>query len=307
MEYTDRQKELIRARLENYYDVEHRGPRKVTWDRICGDIFALTDIRMDDEVLRQFVRRVKRRGVPRIPDTENLRAIVSLLKHVDMLSDKELQEPDVPFALIQLFLQYLRHDEHSEILAPPGALDGVFNSAHALGDGSTRIDVELTLRTDPRNHFIRVAEKLESYTYPPEERHAEASSNIAPILQSRRLSEGWGILTPEDNIIIFMKQRPYAHNHFYTTIAVNPGLWSQTPVKQLALLRHEYPIESSSIPEAPQDVLNEGGSDMICLQFNMAADLSKVVDADFEEVPYTENSANTVDADFTEVPSHRTR
>jgi hypothetical protein len=283
MPYTDRQIELIRGRLETHFDVESRGPRKVTWAGICDAISDLTNVQMDDEVPRQFVRRVKRRGVPRIPSNENLAAIISFLKHIDMISDKELEEPEIPFLLIRLLLEYLRPDEHSEILRPPFWLAGVFNSVHPSEDKSNRIGVELTLRTDHNDHVIRVAEKLESHAYPAEGTHTEASSNIVPILESRRLSEGWGVLTPEDNVVIFMKQKPYAHNHFYTTIALNPGLWSETSARQLVLLRHEYPIEPDPIPEALEDVLKEAGSDMMCLRFNKTEDLYKVVDADFEE------------------------
>jgi hypothetical protein len=284
MPYTDRQTELIRGRLETYYDVESRGSRKVTWKGICDAIFDLTNVQMDEEVPRQFVRRVKRRGEPRIPDEKNLPAIVSFLKHIDMLSDKELEEPEIPFLLIRLLLEYLRPDAHSEILPPPRRLDGVFNSINPSRDKSGRIDVELILRTDHHNPVIRVAEKLESHACPVEATPTEASSNMAPILQRRQLSEGWAVLTPEDNVVIFMKQKPYAHNHFYTTIALNPGLWSETSARQLVLLRHEYPIEPYPIPEALEDVLKEAGSDMMCLRFNKTEDLDKVVDADFEEV-----------------------
>ena len=277
--------ELIRGRLETYYDVESRGPRKVTWGGICDEIFDLMNVQMDPEVLRQFVRRVKRRGVPRIPSDENLAAVISFLKHKDMLSDEELKEPEIPFLLIRLLLEYLRPDEHSEILRPPLRFAGVFNSALASEDKSNRIDVELTLRTDNRDHFMRVAEKFELYAYPPDAMQDKESTNIAPMLQNRRLSEGWGVMTPEDNVIIFMKQKPYAHNHFYTTIALNPSLWSETSARQLVLLRHGYPGEVDPIPEVLEDVFKEAGSDMMCLRFNKTVDLDKVVDADFEEVP----------------------
>jgi hypothetical protein len=304
--YTDRQIKLIRDRLKTYQLVQHAGPQRMTWLGVCGRIFHEVKVRMDEEVLRQFVEKVSRKGrpdKPRIPSPRNLKAIVDFLSHeeIDMLSAEELKEPDIPFALIQLFLEYLKPDEHSEIFSPPYRFAGIFNSVCLLADKSSRIDVELTLRIDDGNHFIRVSEKLESYALPSETAHAEASPKMVPTLQNRRFSDGWAILTPEDNIVIFMKQKPYAHNHFYTTIALTPGLWSETSARQLVVLRHEYPAEPESFPEAVENILNEAGSDMMCLRFTKTEVLDDVVDGEFIEVSQGETADKNAETDIGEV------
>ena len=95
----DRRIELIRARLEAYYDVKSRGPGRASWKTICGEMYETIGVKMDEEIPRQFVRRIKRREQPRVPDKENLEAIVSFLCHPDiaLLSEEELNEPEVPY------------------------------------------------------------------------------------------------------------------------------------------------------------------------------------------------------------------
>ena len=166
MDQPDRRIELIRARLESYYDVEARGPKKVTWGGICDHIFDLTGVQMDGESLRQFVRRIRRRNRPRVPSTENLEAISSFLCHpdIDMLAPEELEEPEIPFHSIRSLLEFLRHDQDSEISPPPPALAGVYRAIHPSPETSTQINVELTFKVDGRDHVIRLSEVLELYT-----------------------------------------------------------------------------------------------------------------------------------------------
>jgi hypothetical protein len=61
--------------------------------------------------------------------------------------------------------------------------------------------------------------------------------------KSRKHSRGWAILTPEDNLLAFMKDEPYGYNHYYLTLLIEGELWSRPTVGRLALLRHDYPLE----------------------------------------------------------------
>jgi hypothetical protein len=98
MAYTERQIELIRARLKTYYGDGHPGPGKITWGGFCDEIFALTQVHVDAEVLRQFVYRTQRRDRPRIPRQEILDAFVLFLTHPDvgMLSPEQLRDAGAP-------------------------------------------------------------------------------------------------------------------------------------------------------------------------------------------------------------------
>jgi hypothetical protein len=208
---------------------------------------------MDDEVLRQFVRRIKRRGVPRIPSDENLAAIALFLMHrdIEMLLEKELEEPEVPHSFVNFLLKFLRNDEHSAILPPPRILSGVFRGRYPSEDGSPYRWVNLTLDITEGDYIIRLSETSEIYATP--------LLFNKRVVESRQPSEGWAILTPEDNLLMFMKQKPYGHNYYYFTVALHPSVWSDTSAEQLALFRHAYPAECDPKEKSFEELMTETG------------------------------------------------
>jgi hypothetical protein len=269
LDQPDRRIELIRARLEAYYDAESRGPRRVTWGGICDEIFDLTGVQMDDENLRQYVRRTMRRGQPRVPTDEHLEAIVSFLTHpdIDRLSREELEEPEIPFHSIRSLLEFLRHDEHSEISPPPHALGGVYHAIYRPS-GLTRFDIELTFRVEKGDHVVRLSEVSEMHTGHSAMVFRKDFRGKPGRLEKRQQGEGWAILTPENNLFMFMKKKPYGHNYYYLTVAFNPSIWSDHSASQLALLRHEYPLERDPIPRSWEDLIKETEKDIVFLSFN---------------------------------------
>jgi len=98
LRYTEWQIELLRSLMQAYYDVQHHGPRKMSWGGICDEIEDKTGVLMDEEVPRQWVNRVKRRGEPRIPDDKNLKAIATFFMHEDiaLLDEEELKKLALP-------------------------------------------------------------------------------------------------------------------------------------------------------------------------------------------------------------------
>ena len=55
MVYNDRQRELIRARVKQYYDLHKFGARKMSWGGFCDEVFDNTQLQVRPEVLRQWV------------------------------------------------------------------------------------------------------------------------------------------------------------------------------------------------------------------------------------------------------------
>ena len=273
MAYTDRQIELIRVRLKAYYDLQSLGPRRATWGGLCDEIFDLTNVQMDDEVLRQFAKRVirknreqrRRAGTlperPRLPSAENLNAIISFLCHEDVgvLSPDELRDPQVPYQAIRLLFDFFEGVIHHQI---PSGLSGVYESWSKI-EGTDEFDViwlraRLTLDVELRNPVVHASDKTEVYTLSPENGWE---------LNGTKEGKGWGILIPGNNILIFIQDRFTKSHYSYLTIAINAAIVTYREIVNLALLRHERPIDCDPGSKTIEQLISETDGGTFLLNF----------------------------------------
>jgi hypothetical protein len=142
-----------------------------------------------------------------------------------MLSEKELNEPEIPYRFAKFLLDFLAHPGHNQTL-PPQALSGQYRALRKSTEITRR--VELTLDVRDGDHVIRVSESSATWS--------------SSVLTTSYHAHGWAIITPEDNLFMFIKNDRYGYNHYYFTIALHPSIWSDTSVRELSLLRHQYPV-----------------------------------------------------------------
>ena len=256
----DWQTEKVRTALRAHraYTPGHRR-RSMTWLELVAAIEGRTGVAMSDEVPRQFCQGVNLKENPvryREPEPENLAAIVTYLAdpEINALSKDELDQQAFAYQVPVRLLDYLRQAFDAEGLAsPPAGLEGRYSAAVAASDTITA--TVLTLRLDAENGFYRVSETSEIYDHPGEAVLRDwPEQDRRNSFRARKSAEGWAVLTPEDNFLIFLKDRPYGRNHYWT-LAADAGLWSGDPVPRLVLSRHEYPAEladSSAIAETRQ-------------------------------------------------------
>jgi hypothetical protein len=266
LEGPDRRVELIRARLEAYYEAESRGPLRATWRRISEEIFDATGVKMDSDSLRQFVKRTMRRGQPRVPDPKNLEAILSFLcdPEIDMLSRDEVENPSVPSLLARLFLDFLRSNEENEPTPPLTALLGYYRAVEGRIGSLPKRTIDISLRIEGGENVIRLSEFATKYAY------RDSTPGVPPRreIKHRLESEGWAIFTPEENLMIFMKQKRYGRNHYYLSLGMDRNVWSGDLVNKLILLRHEYPVLQQEFYAASFDSLsNDSDGDTNLLWF----------------------------------------
>jgi hypothetical protein len=253
----DRRIELIRARLEAYYDVESRGPGRVSWRTICDEMCETIGVKMDAENLRQFVRRTMRRGRPRIPEPENIEAILSFLCHpdIDMLSREEFEEPEIPLRFLQSFQELLRIKSKGDMLQNPYWLNGLFEAWHQVDgtDQTEEIWIKTTLRlsVDQDRYFVHAAETWETHIREPGE---------TLVFSGNRPSEGWGTATPEKTLFLFMKTKPYDSNYYYLTLA--------EMYPNMMLLRHEHPADCDSTAKTFEELIKHTKQRTLLLHFN---------------------------------------
>jgi len=91
-------------------------------------------------------------------------------------------------------------------------------------------------------------------------------------LETTYRANGWGVITPEGNLFLFMKHELLGYNHYYFTIALHPDIWSEVPPTQLALMRHAYPVPQTPDSRSLPDLMKETDGDTVLLHFNKIAE-----------------------------------
>jgi hypothetical protein len=164
---TKRQRELIRIRVDAYYAIQNER-RGLSWAGLCDEIFDYTQVQVRHEVLRQWVEEFIQKGRkhPRGPNDEELEAIASSLMHpdIDLLSEAELNEPEIPYRFAQFLLDFLAYPGHTQ-LYPPKEFGGRYLALLKDTDGSIRTRVELILDIRDKDHVIRVSETSEAWSH----------------------------------------------------------------------------------------------------------------------------------------------
>ena len=237
--------DLVRGRLLIYY----RSKRETvlsygySWRDLAEQIFVYTSVRIPGDSLRQFARKQVSRGSPRGISPKRLQTLIRFLSHrqISALSLEELKAPDVPYRFVLELMEFLRHDEHSDLVLPSPALEGAYCALQSSQGEIATIRLDIVISEDRR--FVRLTESTEVFTNPglgddPAEWSFDHRSRL---LKKRSKSRGWGIMTPESNLLVFMKRVPYGVNHYYVTMGGLPEFTDPDPVQHLALLVHDYP------------------------------------------------------------------
>ncbi|MCW8966047.1 MAG: hypothetical protein OQK82_05085 [Candidatus Pacearchaeota archaeon] len=248
MNYSEWQLSRIRNAIRAYqrYERSHDGTY-FNWKDVQEAIEEYTGEKVPHERLRQFVQGFKDKdGIRKFPAPRDakLTAIVQFCTHedVDLLNEDELEEFLPAHQAPLRLLEYLDQDFDAERIPPPDSLYGeyriesenivdAFNYSLTLerGDNSGLIQVTLT-----EEYFDR------SYAVPFDEVGSEYRSATPASFEKYG---GWAVLTPEDNLFIFLKRERNGMNLYYLTIASGNNIWVDDVVEELMMLRHDFPFE----------------------------------------------------------------
>lgn len=249
MRFSDWQLNRLRDALRAYhrYGRDPVDKRFYNWKDVSEGIAESTEVEVSPERLRQFVEGVKTADGGRkypAPQETTLNAIVAFVTHEDndLLSDDELREhtPDRHAAL--RLLEYLGQAFDTVRILPPATLEGTYRNWLAEDYGLTICEITLQRASD--DGLIQLVQTED--TYGPEA--ISSYEEWSPLerkkaRKSRTVYGGWGILTPEDNLLLFLKHEHNGRNRYYLTMASQLSHASQIPVKGLALLHHDFPVE----------------------------------------------------------------
>jgi hypothetical protein len=204
-----------------------------------------TRVKQAAERLRQFVEGKRDKDGTRSFQSmqeRTLDAIMQFVRKESLLSDDELTEhaPDSQAAL--RLLEYLDQGFDQERVLPLAKFDGTY--AAKRPDARDFVVYELTLQRPSGDGLMqatliedRYREKaaVEFDGLTPEERQKQR--------RSRTFYGGWAIFTPEETVMVFLKQASTARNLYQFTLAADMSLAAGADVDRLVLLRHDYPVE----------------------------------------------------------------
>jgi predicted nucleic acid-binding protein len=251
MPYTATQRKLIKGRVRAYYyATKAEAPYRFGWKDLAGLIFDLTKVEFKGDSLRAIVEGQMSRGKRRSGGEENLDALVQFLTdpEVKALSLEELEEPKIPYLFAMQLVEFLNFDEEDEVALPPATMEGTYRAVCRSEDGISDISLEITLSNDGR--LVHLEEASDIY------RNTDADPAALSEHEKKRHRwrhnefKGWGIFTPEENIIGFMKRlSQYGGNQYYSLTANIPRLSAEAPVQRLVLHAHDDPYSADAYSE----------------------------------------------------------
>jgi hypothetical protein len=231
----------------HYFEVEKDAQAlyRFTWKDVAETIFLYTEVSIDADSLNQFATSQVSRGKVRGMSPKNLKAIVDTLTdpEINALSLEELNDPSIPYRLIRQLIEFLKPNEHTDPLVPPRNLEGTYRG---VGRSEKYIrDIRLAISISEDRRYLELRESADIYRktsvsdpaeFSPEERRQH--------FRNRSESRGWGILTPEYNLLGFMKLvSVYGANSYYTAMGSIPRLWDENPVERLVLFGYDVPYD----------------------------------------------------------------
>lgn len=216
-------------------------------------------VRQFSERLRQFVEGVTVKGQHKRPRLQHdwLDATLRFALHEDyaLLTEDELREhaPD-RHAAVRL-LEYLALKDDRERILPPAVLEGTYRNGRLEPPEGEKEDFmvrEVTLARASKEGLIRITMTEDSYEPVAIAQFDEWSAQERlGQRRSQTLYGGWAILSPEDNLLFFLKCADNGANLYYLTMASEHWHAAQKPVACLVVLEHGYPIEATD--DAPLD------------------------------------------------------
>lgn len=219
-----------------------REGRRFGWEAVAAEIgecagqnFSAAELKSFGECLRRFYRDEQN------PEPARCKMIADFLIKRDLVSPEDLQEDRPVFTGPWQLATYLRRDKDPADLPVPVKLAGTYEADLQ----SRAVHIRLIFEKPSDDGMVEVSEEA------TQTKAGDGAESVRLYYKAR----GWGIITPEDNLILLMKRGETHKNHYYFTLGSDIDLWSDHPIRRIVLYRHEYALEfeQSDEPEAAID------------------------------------------------------
>lgn len=267
MKYSDWQLNRLRDSLRAYhrYERSHDG-EYFTWKDVSEAINEYTGVKVPPERLRQFVEGVNSKDGGRkfpVPQDKSVEGIARFVtdEELCLISEDELKEfmPEKQAAF--RLLEYLDQKVGAERIVPTEKIQGLYFAINKSEKEDQFIRRDLTLQRPTDDGLMQVVETEERFDL---KASSKRGARVRP--NSCIKHGGWAILTPEDNLLFFLKNELHGRNRYYFTMASDLIHWEEGPMTRLVLLRHDFPVELREIDvkgKAPLDVSSVAISQML--------------------------------------------
>ena len=240
---------LLRDALETYrrFTADHEtGKRPLSWNALRERVAEYTDVEFGKDDLRQFVEGKKQGEANfRVPQRKRLEAIFRFLtdETIEMLTPEAFEKAELIGVHAPLHLS--RHLVSLSVSGPidfPRSLVGQYESIGATDEIVIQKYIQIIFQGP---HFASVSETHEVYgkVLPP---GAFSSRRLRQLISGRRPDyrirhNGWALVTPEDNVLAFMKNTDNRDNHYWK-LAVEHPIWEEGLVNDLLLNKFDWPL-----------------------------------------------------------------
>ena len=248
--------------MRAYHDYGGRSLKEdFNWNSVAEGIaveLERDDLPVAAERLRQFVEgnRSKDSSMRKFGTLkpELLEVVVKFALKLRLLLPEELEEPAPSLHAPQRLLEYLDTTAARMRVVTPVIFDGRYK-ARVIEQRAFR-EFDLTLHRSSEPGMMEVTKTEEVFDknlldkidkWDPEERRANC--------RKRTVYAGWAIFTPEDNMMVFLKEADNRKNLYQFTLAAE---WyaPQTVAERLFLLRHNYPVELENTNRDEEQILH---------------------------------------------------
>lgn len=236
-----------------------------SWRSLAEAIQELTGVQIPEERLRKFVmgepyrnpdRELNDRYYPSLTP-ERLEAVIAFLTQDgddNVFSREDLKIKPARLSAILTLVEYLNDNRHSERMSDAYCLSGYF----VADQSPTDISITTTLRFRNTTHqglvpFVLLKEYVDGIRTSELSKHKPEQLKKTSHTLDRY--EGWGVMTPEETIILLAKNCKTDENLLYITLGIDKALYLSQPANALVLLEIEQP-EDTIIVDFDQDKNN---------------------------------------------------
>lgn len=243
---------VLRDALDGYRmfkSDDRTGTPPISWSALTNKNTAATGVEFGKDDIRQFVEGKKRgHGAFRTPNPERLSAIYKFTIDplYSLLSESDFErlgnfDRNAPFHLCH----FLRTIDTPDLIELPRSLTGRYSNTRYSDDGHV---VYTSLSLQSGAHGAMIVHQVEfHFDYDIFDKFPISFLSDGKVFFQKKADPikhffGWAVLTPEDNILFFMKEADVFRNHYFKIIIEEP-IWSADQLADFRLAKFSWPYE----------------------------------------------------------------